>query len=279
MEHKREDERKGRRSHGNEDRGNRSDSRSYGSAGSETHSGSESSIRVGDNVAVYLKSGGKAKGTVSVESSRDRYEVTLENGDVEKRVHSRNISLLSSNRRKHRRSQPNSRTSSSSRSLREKSVRQPRESRDDAKGRQRKLEAVSESESETSAPSERRPGSIDAVDAAAPTPLKEQLETDPAKEDVAASLSPSTTASATNGGGALVQQPPGVITLAPITAPTGETTSPPLEGLASGSDPDTSTGERGSSSERGLSPLSSKVRQAQGLLKTVRLVGITCFRK
>ncbi|CAN0001877.1 unnamed protein product, partial [Hapterophycus canaliculatus] len=257
--------------YGRRDGRSASGSRSHSSTGSKTQSCTEHNIRVGDNVVVYLKSGGKAKGTISVESSRDRYEVTMENGDVEKRVHSRNISVLSSKRRKHRHGKPNDRTRSSDRSRQKKSVRKPRESLDDAKDRQQNLEAVSESVSEPRTPSQRQSSFTSGVDTPSASPSDKQAAPDSAKEGVTTgslSPAPSSKACATKGISDLVQQPLEVVTLSPDTAPTKQTPLP-LEALASESDLDTSAEARGSSSERGLSPLSSKVRQAQGLLKTM----------
>ncbi|CAN0135559.1 unnamed protein product [Scytosiphon promiscuus] len=272
--HKTADAGKTRESQSGKSGGSGSGSHGDSSNDSELHSGSESNIEIGDNVTVYLKSGGKTKGFVSVKSSRDRYEVTLENGDIEKHVHSRNISVISSSPRKHRRGQPNIRARSSSRSQHKKSARKPRVSLSDAKGHQRSIKAVQQSESDSRVPalSERRPSSFDAIDAPSSSPLERQASPDPTKKGVtAASLSPvpSPTTSAAEGGSGLAQQPPEVV-VPSINIPRAEEATPPsLEALASEVDKNVHIGERGSSTERELSPLSNKVRQAQGLLKTM----------
>lgn len=239
------------------------------SAGSSTNKSSRSTIRVGDKVVVYLPSGGKAKGTVSVESSRDRYEVTLESGDVEKRVHSRNIALARRRRHhQHRNRDEDRRKNSSSRSQQRKAPRTRRESRHEALGRQPSVHddsLLSESGSQT--PRDRRSGSPSSSSTGAHKDSSTGAGDRPSSP---ISQGLSTVTSAASEGGDPAQQPSEVESQSPDTAPAGQTLTP-IEAPASELEPDTSSGERELSSERGSSsPLSSKVRQAQGLLKTVR---------
>ncbi|CBN80135.1 conserved unknown protein [Ectocarpus siliculosus] len=252
---------------------------SQSSADSETHHNSSTpKIRTGDKVVVYLPSGGKAKGVVSVESSRDRYEITLENGEVEKRVHSRNIALASKHR-SHRRNRSDQARSSSSRSQAKKNTRRRRESRADAPGREQSHGDESGLEPESRTPREQRSNSSWVLGATPPSSAEALVGQRKVGEDdqpvSLPSTGPSTVASAASGGGDPIQPPPVAESHSPDTAPTRRTSPPPVEALVSESERETSNGERGSSldrgslHERGSSPLSSKVRQAQGLLKTM----------
>ncbi|CAM9091316.1 unnamed protein product [Ectocarpus sp. 4 AP-2014] len=246
---------------------------------SETdHNNSKPKIRTGDKVVVYLPSGGKAKGVVSVESSRDRYEITLENGEVEKRVHSRNIALASKHR-SHRRNRSDQARSSSSRSQAKKNARRRRESRADAPIREQRHGDESGLESESRTPREQRSDSCRVLGAPPPSSAEALVGQRKVEEDdqpvSLPSTPPSTVTSTASGGGDPIQPPPAAESHSLDTAPTRRTSPPPLEALASESERETNNGERGSSlergssRERGSSPLSSKVRQAQGLLKTI----------
>lgn len=248
---------------------------------------------------VYLPSGGKAKGTVSAESSRDRYEVALDNGDVEKRVHSRNIALARRHRHnkpRHRRDQDDRRKISSSRSQRQqkKGSLRRQESRHEALYHQDSVhEALDRQDSihddallsETGSPTPRDQNHRSSVSPGAVVGSSPSSSAEAPNEDTVVVVggdgpsSPisqglSTMTSAASGGGDPAQQPPEVESHAadtPAAPNTGQTLAP-IEAPVSESEPDTSNGERrGSLSERrSSSPLSSKVRQAQGLLKTVR---------
>ena len=256
------------------------------STASSTHkkSSSSSKVRAGDKVVVYLPSGGKAKGTVLVETSRDRYEVTLENGDVEKRVHSRNIALVRRHRKHHRTDRGSDRRrSSSGHSPPKDSPPRRRESREEATLDRQHSQGAPSSGSDSQTGRDRPSGlsaaAAAATAAAASSPSRPsgeaQTERVPGGDRLASPLSQglSTTAtSAASGGGDPAPQPPEAGSTSPDTAPAEQTPASPIEAQASESEPETSNGERGSSSERGSSPLSNKVRQAQGLLKTVRLV-------
>lgn len=253
-----------------EKKGQMSGSYGSGSESGGSNKSSGSTIRAGDKVVVYLPSGGKAKGTISAESSRDRYEVTLENGDVEKRVHSRNIALARRRRQQHRSRDDDRRKKSSSRSLQKKGSLRRRESRHEILDRQHAVHDALLSESGSQAPRDHHSGSPSSSSVEA---HKDHTATgDGPASPISQGLSTAT--SAASGGGDPAQQLLEVESHSPDTAPTGQTLAP-IEAPVSESEPDTSNGERESSSERGSSsPLSSKVRQAQGLLKTVRPTAI-----
>lgn len=264
------------------------------SAGSSTNTkrSSRATIRVGDKVVVYLRSGGKGKGTVSAESSRDRYEVTLDNGDVEKRVHSRNIALAGRHRHnKHRkRDGDHTRTSSSGSQQKKGSPRRqepPHEALEDRQGSSMHDALLSESGSQTprdhhsgSSPRDSHSassgdvGSLPSSSSAGAHNKDNNTVGGDNRPSSPVSQGLSTMASdAASGGGDPAEQPPDVESHSPDTAPAaGQPPLTPIEAPVSESEPDTSNGEeRGSSSgRRSSSPLSSKVRQAQGLLKTVR---------
>lgn len=263
---------------------------SYGSGGSQSAGSStnkmSSAIRVGDKVVVYLPSGGKAKGTVSAESSRDRYEITLENGDVEKRVHSRNIEPARRHRHKHGNGAEDLRRKSLSGRPQQQQKGSPRrqESQHEKALEDRQDSTIhdallSESGSQTprdhhhsGSSSSPRDNHSPSSSSAAGAHKDDSPVVGGRRPSSPASQGLSTMTSAASGGGDPAEQPPEVESHSPDTAPTGQTTLTPIEAPASESEPDTSNGERGSSSERRSStPLSSRLRQAQrGLLKTVR---------
>lgn len=263
---------------------------SYGSGGSQSSSvsnnkekkSSRSTIRAGDKVVVYLPSGGKAKGTVSAESSRDRYEVTLENGDVEKRVHSRNIELARRRRQEHhhhRNRDDDDRDDDDRRKTLSSSRSQKKKKKKGSPGRREsRHEALDLQHSDHDAPLLllSGSGSSGGVVGSPSVSSAEAHNVNAERGDRPSSpilREPSVgTSAASEGGGDPAQQPPEVESDSPGTAPAGQAPAT-IEAPANESEPDTtSNGERGSSSERGLSsPLSSKVRQAQGLLRTVRL--------
>lgn len=249
------------RSHGSEDHSASVGSGSQ-SAGSNTRKkkDSKSKIRIGDKVVVYLPSGGKEKGTILVETSRDRYEVALENGTVEKRVHPRNIALTSRHRDNRRRSS----SSRTKQQRKEMSTRRHRNSRDSPVNRQQSVDTT-ERKSDPS----RSSGVLGSPYSSSAEAQPSECTAGEERPVVQSSPEPSTALPAASGEGDPAQQPPDVGDQSPGISPKGES-SVPTEALASESDPDTSNGERGSSSERGSSTLSSKARQAQGLLKTVR---------
>eukprot|EP00903_Cladosiphon_okamuranus_P013302 g12399.t1 len=293
---------------------------SYGSgsqsAGSSNNTKtSRLTIRVGDSVVVYLPSGGKAKGTVSRESSRDRYEVTLENGNVEKRVHSRNIALDRRHRhepRNRRDEDERTRTSTSRFHQQKKKMGSLRrqESRHEALGRQDRVHEardcqdsvhetldhqdsvhealdrqasvhdalLSESESGSPTPRDQNHGSSVSAGVGIGSPPSSSAEAQQESAVVGGDGPPSpisqglsTTTSAASGGCDPAQQPPEVESHSPdAAAPNTGQTLALIEAPGSESEPATPNGERGSPSERrSSSPLSSRVRQAQGLLRTI----------
>lgn len=204
----------------------------------------------GDRVSVYLPSGGKTHGIIRRKSSRGRFEVTLTNGDVEKRVKPGNMSLSSRHHRRNRTS--------------EHSIRSHRSSRSRESDRSVSDDRRPESQTGSDSPS-RRPGSLPAALARSFS----SAESGGKKQGEGIPGSPSSKASdaSGSGGGEPARLPPGTAILSPDTAPVIEVEVP----VASESEPDTGGAalERASSSERSLSPLTNKVRHAQGLLKTV----------
>lgn len=223
---------------------------------------SEPSFAKGDSVIVYLLSGRKAKGTISGESSGGRYDVTLENGEVEESVYPEDLELSPAARRQGHNETPRH----SSGAQRHDSVRSRRPSRDRATD-----DHVPESRSD--APRRRLPS----ADIASPSSGNAK-ETQAGRRPVSP-LSSEASVSGSGGSQPAGQPPEAVVTHSPDTAQVGEALTP----VASHSDAGTISnsinttvnnnnddgGER--ASESGSSPVTSKIRQqTRGLLKTVR---------
>lgn len=203
----------------------------------------------GDSVLVYLESGGKAKGTISNRpSSGGRYDVTLENGDVEKRVSPRDISLAP---RRGGRDPAPERSSGRSRKDTQRR-RKSRGSDSDRRGQEKEKSTLRRRRS--SRASDASPGLAQGL--GTNQPVDRPVSPVPS-EPLPASVS---------DGGETAPQPPEAGENTPDIAPVTEAPTPP----SSGSELDTGPGESESSPQEDASPLKRNVRRAQGLLKTVR---------
>lgn len=246
-----------------------SDSDDYSvSGGSNAPRSKRRGFSKGDSVVIHLSSGEKAKGTISRESSttKGRYDVKLDNGDSKKNVSSRDLT----SRPRHRRGADNG-TSDRNNSLRAQSSVRGRgtSSRNSGASSGRRS-----SDSGSRSPPQRRRSSAKGV-LASPSSSRASVEdaiveNQPSGGPVSP-LSPDALVATPKGeGGEPGLQPPRE---GPqdddVAAPGEKGAGPDASGSERDDDTGHSVGER-SGSGRSSSPITRKVRQAQGLLKTVR---------
>lgn len=220
-----------------------------------------------------LSSGKKAKGTISGERSRGRYDVTLDNGDVEKRVGADALSLQSTRRSKRHKRPSSDRTTQPLKSVRTGR----RESRDRSAS-----DHTQESDDRDDRGTRQRRRSPPAPLTGSPS--SEQATGTRATGGIPASPSSSkaSCSGSASGSGETGQQlssvnhssRQGVTPDAPVSVPSESEAD---DGVGNARVSGVRT-ERASSSERaGSSPLAGKVRQVRGLLKTVRRWLAMCF--
>lgn len=264
---------------------------SRGSGTDDSNSGnnnnSEPRFTKGDTVSVYLSSGRKSKGTISAERSRGRYDVTLDSGDVEKRVGAEALSPLPHRRNKRHN---NNNTSSRRRSSDHSSIQSQKSvvrtgGRRESRDRNASDHTPESDDRNRDTRRTRRRSSPSTPLTGSPSSNKQATGTRRATTE-GRSVSPSSSKASYSGsaisgrGGEPGQQPPNATRSSSSQAVTRDEAP---ASVASESEADnngadnasiTSGGrtERALSSERasGSSPLAGKVRQAGGLLKTVR---------
>lgn len=230
-------------------------------------------FREGDRVSVFLGSAkGSEKGTILFSSSGGKYDVALDNGDVEKRVLPPDVSALRDDSEDDRRASLQGEGTNS---------RRGRDSGDDGSWIGRQEQPASESNSDSHTRLLKRRPQLDSV--VSLSSHSNDKGTDDRKRPVSpvSSAPGSSVASvpATGGSGSPALPPSSTATSAAVMfLETTQSLLPSPAHVAVGKDSEEpySARERESSSERGTvspsspsSTLRSKVRQAPGLLKTV----------
>lgn len=236
----------------------------------------------GDRVRVVLGSGrGSETGTITCTSSRGSYDVALDNGDVEKRVHPQAISALRGNPSEeklltapHRQGDEND-SLNGDKSLDGQRGQPPSDYNDDRRAPPLKRQQ-SQADPTVGSPSSRSIVSI-AHGVGGGVDRREIL--DGSSPFSSEPESPAASVSAAGGGGSPIPQPLSA-TATGVGVSSGAVQCLPLPAHGSGnpSKPRTevSSSDGDSSTPSSPSPLRSKVRQqAEGLLKTVRWI-VSC---
>lgn len=216
---------------------------------------SKSKFRKGDIVNVYLSSEGKAKGTISGESSGGRYDVILENGNIEKRVDHRDISFAHRHQRSSRTSDRRSSTGS------QKSVDSHQKSDDNFQESIDNALAHQASEPGSDTPRQEPPPP------SMPPPSSKEATINQAGKRPVSPLSSKSPTVSIKGGIEPARPQNKAVVLSPVPATSSKGLLIPI---TVESEQEITKGERVSLSEGDPSPLTNKVRQAQGLLRTVR---------